>query len=90
MAFDAFFLSAVLEEVKERCIGARIDKIHQPSRDTLLLHLRCREGREKLLFEKESTGLSFSGHSSMNRLRCLSKKQPKNVWDGWMRWWIIM
>ena len=32
MAFDAFFLSAVLEEVREKCIGARIDKIHQPSR----------------------------------------------------------
>ena len=55
MAFDAFFLSAVLEEVRERCIGARIDKIHQPSRDTLLLHLRCREGREKLLFAANPT-----------------------------------
>ena len=55
MAFDAFFLSAVLDEVRERCIGARIDKIHQPSRDTLILHLRCREGREKLLFAANPT-----------------------------------
>ena len=55
MAFDAFFLSAVLEEVRERCIGARVDKIHQPSRDTLILHLRCREGREKLLFAANPT-----------------------------------
>ena len=55
MAFDAFFLSAVLEEVRQRCIGARIDKIHQPSRDTLILHLRCREGREKLLFAANPT-----------------------------------
>ena len=55
MAFDAFFLSAVLEEVRERCLGARIDKIHQPSRDTLILHLRCREGREKLLFAANPT-----------------------------------
>ena len=50
MAFDAFFLSAVLEEVKERCIGARIDKIHQPSRDTVILLLKTQEGRQKLMF----------------------------------------
>ena len=49
MAFDAYFLSAVLDEVRARCLGARVEKIHQPSRDTLILHLRCREGREKLL-----------------------------------------
>ncbi len=55
MAFDAFFLSAVLEEVRERCLGSRVDKIHQPSRDTLILHLRCREGREKLLFAANPT-----------------------------------
>ena len=55
MAFDAFFLSAVLDEVRRRCMGARIDKIHQPSRDTLILHLRCKEGREKLLFAANPT-----------------------------------
>ena len=55
MAFDAFFLSAVLEEVRGRCLGARVEKIHQPSRDTLILHLRCREGREKLLFAANPT-----------------------------------
>ena len=55
MAFDAYFLSAVLEEIREKCLGARIDKIHQPSRDTLILHLRCREGREKLLFAANPT-----------------------------------
>lgn len=49
MAFDAFFLSAVLEEVRTRCIGARVEKIHQPARDTVIVHLRCQEGREKLL-----------------------------------------
>jgi len=55
MAFDAFFLSAVLDEVRHRVIGARVEKIHQPSRDTLILHLRCREGREKLLFAANPT-----------------------------------
>ena len=55
MAFDAFFLTAVLEEVRQKCTGARVDKIHQPSRDTLILHLRGRESREKLLFAANPT-----------------------------------
>ena len=55
MAFDAFFLTAVLEEVREKCIGARIDKIHQPSRDTLILHMHSREYKTKLLFAANPT-----------------------------------
>ncbi len=50
MAFDAFFLHAVLEDLRERITGARVEKIHQPARDTVILHLKTREGREKLLF----------------------------------------
>ena len=50
MAFDAFFLTAVLDEVRQKSMGARVEKIHQPSRDTVILHLRCEAGREKLLF----------------------------------------
>ena len=49
MAFDAFFLTAVLNEIREKAIGARVEKIHQPSRDTIILHLRGTSGREKLL-----------------------------------------
>ncbi len=55
MAFDALFLSAVLEEVRSKCLGGRIDKIHQPSRDALILHIRGRESREKLLFAPNPT-----------------------------------
>lgn len=55
MAFDAYFLTSVLDEIRARCMGARVDKIHQPSRDTLILHLRCQEGREKLLFVANPT-----------------------------------
>ena len=49
MAFDAYFLTAVLSEMKEKALGARVEKIHQPSRDTVILLLRCETGREKLL-----------------------------------------
>ena len=55
MAFDATFLSAVLEEVRSRTQEARVDKIHQPSRDTVIIQLKCREGREKLLFALNPT-----------------------------------
>ena len=49
MAFDAFYLSCVLEEIRE-LQEVRIEKIHQPSRDTVILHLKHRDGRAKLLF----------------------------------------
>ena len=50
MAFDAFFLTAVLDEVRQKTNMARVEKIHQPTRDTVILHLKCQEGRQKLMF----------------------------------------
>ena len=55
MAFDAFFLSAVMTEIREKTAEARVDKIHQPSRDTVIFQLKCREGRQKLLFALNPT-----------------------------------
>ena len=55
MAFDAYFLSAVMEEIRDKTQEARVDKIHQPSRDTVILQLKCREGRQKLLFALNPT-----------------------------------
>ena len=49
MAFDAFFLTAVVGELRSALSGARVEKIHQPSRDTVILHLRSDSGRHKLL-----------------------------------------
>ena len=49
MAFDAYFLKAVLDELRQKADGARVEKIHQPGRDTVILQLRCNQGREKLL-----------------------------------------
>ena len=68
MAFDAMFLSAVLEEVRTRALGGRVDKIHQPSRDTLIFHLRCRDQREKLLFAANPTAprLHFTSSTPEN------------------------
>ena len=50
MAFDAFFLTAVLDEIRQVADGARVEKIHQPSRDTVILQLKTFAGRQKLQF----------------------------------------
>ena len=54
MAFDAFYLSAVLDELRQ-LPEPRIEKVHQPARDTVILQLRHREGRVKLLFAMNPT-----------------------------------
>ena len=71
MAFDAFFLSAVLEEVRTRCIGARVEKIHQPARDTVVVHLRCQEGRQKLWYVEE--------RKQLWQMYCLISMSYRNV-----------
>ena len=55
MAFDARYLSCVLEELETKCASARVEKIYQPSRDTLIFLLRCQQGREKLLIAANPT-----------------------------------
>lgn len=48
MALDGIFLSCIKREL-EVAVGARIDKIHQPSREEVIITLRHRSGNEKLL-----------------------------------------
>ena len=48
MPFDAVFLGAVREELQAH-IGCRIDKVQQPERDTVLLHLRGPSGGGRML-----------------------------------------
>ena len=54
MAFDAFFMGAALEEIRHLSTP-RVEKIHQPSRDTVILHRRHGEGRAKLLIAANPT-----------------------------------
>ena len=68
MAFDAFFLTAVLDEIRQNTAAARVEKIHQPSRDTVLLQLKCQQGRQKLIFAINPTAprLHLTGASPEN------------------------
>ena len=40
MAFDAYLLTAVLDELRREATGARVEKIHQPARDSVIILLR--------------------------------------------------
>jgi len=55
MAFDAFFLKAVLSEIGQAALGGRVEKIHQPARDTVILLLKTNEGRQKLVIAANPT-----------------------------------
>ena len=49
MPLDAICLTALLCELRPELVGARVDKIQQPQKDTLLLTLRGKEQGGKLL-----------------------------------------
>lgn len=48
MAFDSGMLAAIINELNGRIINSRIEKIHQPARDELVLYLRPETGGESL------------------------------------------
>ena len=49
MALDGLAISALCHELNEKLSGGRIDKIHQPERDELVISVRCYGGGYKLL-----------------------------------------
>ena len=54
MALDAITMSLLAAELDEALQGSRIDKIHQPSRDEVVFHMRKRDGNIKLLLSARS------------------------------------
>lgn len=50
MALDACYLSFLVQELNERIVGARVEKVYQPGKDEVLIHLREQRGRSRLLF----------------------------------------
>ncbi len=48
MALDGIFLNHIKNELVPCIIGARAEKIHQPSREELVIHLRSKSGAYKL------------------------------------------
>ena len=55
MALDAIVLSAIKRELDEKIVGARIDKIQQPERDSILISVR-NNGENMRLFINAGAG----------------------------------
>lgn len=55
MSFDGIFINAFMHELKEKCIGARVDKIHQPESDELTIQLRGFNENLNLFISVESS-----------------------------------
>lgn len=49
MALDGIFLYHLKNEIADFAIDSRVDKIHQPSKDEIIINLRSRQGSKKLL-----------------------------------------
>ncbi len=68
MAFDGAYLHAVKQEI-ETYLNARVEKIHQPSREELILHLRSYQGAVKIL-------INISGDSARIHLTEINIENP--------------
>ncbi len=49
MALDGVFLHLVKNEMSELLVGGRVEKIHQPSREEVLIQMRTKSGAHKLI-----------------------------------------
>lgn len=55
MAYDGIFIAALTEELKRSLIGGKVDKIHQPEADGLILQIRAGKERYKLYITVNSS-----------------------------------
>ena len=60
MALDGMFLSFLVKGVNETLAGAKVDKIHQPSKNELVFIMRTRGGMHKLYFTADANSPRFA------------------------------
>lgn len=68
MALDGIMLSMLKSELSEKLIGARVDKIHQPSKEELVISFRWNGGNGKVLVSASASAprIHFTGASVDN------------------------
>lgn len=68
MALDGIFLSLIKNEILDGAQFSRVEKIHQPSREELVIHLRGKGGAKKLLLSvrANSPRIHFTSHAPEN------------------------
>ncbi len=65
MAYDGILMAGLTDELKSRLVQGRIDKIHQPEPDALVIHIKS--GREKAM-------LYISANSNLPHVTLLDRK----------------
>ena len=66
MPFDAGVMAAVVRQLSQDAVGARIEKVCQPERDEIILNLRSKNGSRKLLLSA-AAGNSRVGFTASDR-----------------------
>ncbi len=68
MALDGIFLSKIKDELTEKAVGLRVDKVNQPTRDEIILNLRGKGSNYRLLFcvRADSARVHFTSHTIDN------------------------
>lgn len=64
MALDGIFLSKIKNELLNKAVGLRVDRVNQPTRDEILLNLRGKGCSYRLLFcvRADSPRVHFTSH----------------------------
>ena len=70
MALDGIYLKCLKNEIKKEAVSCRVEKIHQPSREEIVILLRGKNGAKKLL-------LSARANSPRINLTQRSPENPK-------------
>jgi len=60
MALDGIYLNFLVSKVNELLMGAKVDKIHQPSKNELVFIMRTRGGMHKLYFSADANSPRFA------------------------------
>lgn len=60
MALDGMYLNFLVSSVNELLTGAKVDKIHQPSKNELVFIMRTRGGMHKLYFSADANSPRFA------------------------------
>ncbi|MFI3141336.1 MAG: NFACT RNA binding domain-containing protein [Clostridia bacterium] len=68
MALDGIFLLKIKNEIIEKAQGLRVDKVHQPSKEEIILQLRGKKVVQKLLLcvRADSPRVHFTAHTIEN------------------------
>lgn len=68
MALDGIFLKQVKKEIEKEAVSMRVEKVHQPSKEELVLILRGRNGQKKLLLSARANSprIHFTTHAPEN------------------------